>query len=152
MESAGPYASLHLARTDKHASIPPLSFFTGRLSFLLPNRQRQSTEGRVSLLIGYLIEIWCVVCESAIANQLGAAGHWGNGRRYEGSGYGTDWLRSSAAERFVFQDGHRCIYCTPICWLFSLLDMADHQVLRCFSQCFSIWLTFAVHLWSRFSL
>jgi len=29
-----------------HASIPTLSFFTGRMSFLLPNQQRQSTEGK----------------------------------------------------------------------------------------------------------
>jgi len=34
-----PYASLHLAST------PPLSFFTGRMPFLPPNQQCQSTEG-----------------------------------------------------------------------------------------------------------
>jgi len=34
--------SLH---TDNHASITPLSFFTGRMPFLLPNQQRQSAEG-----------------------------------------------------------------------------------------------------------
>ena len=32
-------------QTDNHASTPPLSFFTGRMSFLQPNQQRQSTEG-----------------------------------------------------------------------------------------------------------
>jgi len=32
-------------QTDNHVSTPPLSFFTGRMPFLLPNRQRQSTEG-----------------------------------------------------------------------------------------------------------
>jgi len=32
-------------RTDNHASTPPLSFFTGRMPFLPPNQQRQSTEG-----------------------------------------------------------------------------------------------------------
>ena len=32
-------------QTDNHASAPPLSFFTGRMPFLLPNRQRRSTEG-----------------------------------------------------------------------------------------------------------
>ena len=31
--------------TDNHTSTPPLSFFTGRMPFLLPNQQRQSTEG-----------------------------------------------------------------------------------------------------------
>jgi len=34
--------SLH---TDNHASSLPLSFFTGRMPFLSPNQQRQSTEG-----------------------------------------------------------------------------------------------------------
>jgi len=41
--SAGPYASLHSLQTDNHASTPPLSFFTGRMPFLPPNQQRQST-------------------------------------------------------------------------------------------------------------
>jgi len=34
------YTSL---QTDNHASTPP-QFFTGRMPFLLPNQQRQSTE------------------------------------------------------------------------------------------------------------
>ena len=32
-------------QTDNYASTPPLSFFTGRMPFLPPNQQRQSTEG-----------------------------------------------------------------------------------------------------------
>jgi len=36
------YTSL---QTDNHASTPPLSLFTGRMPFLPPNQQRQSTEG-----------------------------------------------------------------------------------------------------------
>jgi len=64
--SAGPYASLHLAppcasevttvrryknliiiiiQTDNHTTTPPLCFLTGRMPFLPPNQQRQSTEG-----------------------------------------------------------------------------------------------------------
>ena len=31
-------------RTDNHASTPPLKFFTGRMPFLPPNQQRQSTK------------------------------------------------------------------------------------------------------------
>jgi len=31
-------------QTDNHASTRPLSFFTGRMPFLTPNQQRQSTE------------------------------------------------------------------------------------------------------------
>jgi len=33
-------------QADNHASTPPLSFFTGRMPFLQPNQQRQSTEGK----------------------------------------------------------------------------------------------------------
>ena len=33
-----------LLQTDNHASTPRLSFFTGRMPFLPPNQQRQSTE------------------------------------------------------------------------------------------------------------
>ena len=32
-------------QTDNHASTPPLSFFTGRMPFLPPNQQHQSTDG-----------------------------------------------------------------------------------------------------------
>jgi len=39
------YTSL---QTDNHTSTPPLCFFTGRMPFLPPNRQRQSTEGNTS--------------------------------------------------------------------------------------------------------
>jgi len=35
-----------LLQTDNHASTPPLKFFTGRMPFLPPNQQRQSTEGK----------------------------------------------------------------------------------------------------------
>ena len=37
-----------LLQTDNHASTPPLCFFTGRMPFLPPNQQRQSTEGTKS--------------------------------------------------------------------------------------------------------
>jgi len=37
-------------QTDNHASTPPLSFFTGRMPFLLPNQQRQSTEGKIAII------------------------------------------------------------------------------------------------------
>jgi len=35
---------------DNHASTPPLKFFTGRMPFLPPNQQRQSTEGNKYIL------------------------------------------------------------------------------------------------------
>ena len=35
---------------DNHASIPPLSFFTGRMPFLPPNQQHQSTEGNIAYI------------------------------------------------------------------------------------------------------
>jgi len=38
-----------LLHTDNHASTPPLSFFTGRMPFLPPNQQRQSTEGTITV-------------------------------------------------------------------------------------------------------
>jgi len=34
-------------QTDNHASTPPLKFFTGRMLFLPPNQQGQSTEGLI---------------------------------------------------------------------------------------------------------
>jgi len=43
-------------QTDNHASTPPLSFFTGRMPFLPPNQQRQSTEGKYTVCV-YIINI-----------------------------------------------------------------------------------------------
>jgi len=43
--SAGPYASLHLAPDRKSRQQQTTQFFTGRMPFLPPNQQRQSTEG-----------------------------------------------------------------------------------------------------------
>jgi len=37
-----------LLQTDNHASNPPLSVFTGRMPFLPPNQQHQSTEGIIA--------------------------------------------------------------------------------------------------------
>jgi len=43
--SAGPYAIICTSRQrDNHANTSSLSFFTGRMPFLPPNQQRQSTE------------------------------------------------------------------------------------------------------------
>jgi len=57
-----------LLQTDNHASTPPLTqFFTGRMPFLPPNQQRQSTEGikaecrkgRLNLILVFFIFILC---------------------------------------------------------------------------------------------
>ena len=39
-------------QTDNHASTLPLKLFTGRMPFLLPNQQRQRTEGTCQRLHG----------------------------------------------------------------------------------------------------
>ena len=52
--------------TDNHASTPPLSFFTGRMPFLPPNQQCQSTEGRqTDRQTDAQTEVWnklCYIC------------------------------------------------------------------------------------------
>jgi len=49
VEPAGPYASLHLAPDRQPCQHPTAQFFTGRMPFLPPNQQCQSTEGTNSL-------------------------------------------------------------------------------------------------------
>ena len=44
MESAGPYASLHITLDRWPHQHPTTQFFTGRMPFLPPNQQHQSTE------------------------------------------------------------------------------------------------------------
>jgi len=46
-------------QTDNHASTPPLSFFTGRMPFLLPKQQRQSTEGDIVKVV--VSKKWCKI-------------------------------------------------------------------------------------------
>ena len=45
-------------QTDNHASTPPL--FTGRIPFLPPNQQRQSTEGHVALQLYHSNNFSCL--------------------------------------------------------------------------------------------
>jgi len=45
--SGGPYASQQLA-PDNH---PTTQFFTGRMPFLPPNQQRQSTRGKLLITV-----------------------------------------------------------------------------------------------------
>jgi len=47
--SAGHMQVCTLLQTDNHASTPPLKFFTGRMPFLPPNQQRQSTEDSIAV-------------------------------------------------------------------------------------------------------
>jgi len=44
-----------LPQTYDHTSTQPLSFFTGRMPFLLPNQQCQSTEG--SIILAFSLKI-----------------------------------------------------------------------------------------------
>ena len=44
-------------QTDNHASTTPISFSTGRMPFLPPNQQRQSTEGTIYLPINQSIVV-----------------------------------------------------------------------------------------------
>jgi len=46
--SAGPYASLHLTPDRQPHQHPTSQFFTGRMPFLPPNQQCQSTEGKTT--------------------------------------------------------------------------------------------------------
>jgi len=48
-----------LLQTDNHASTSPLRFFTGRMPFLSPNQQRQSTEGQT---LPHTVKCKVVIC------------------------------------------------------------------------------------------
>jgi len=59
-------------QTDNHASTPPLSFFTGRMPFLPPNQQCQSTEGilkRSQEFMYHLCLTWMVNANSLKTKQ-----------------------------------------------------------------------------------
>ena len=53
--SAGPYASLHLAPDRQPRHHPTTLFLSGRMLFLPPNQQRQSTEGKKYVVEYYVI-------------------------------------------------------------------------------------------------
>jgi len=48
-------------QTNNHASTPPLKFFTGRMPFLPPNQQCQSTEGTDNVPSDNEIKFVCAV-------------------------------------------------------------------------------------------
>ena len=66
MASAGPCASLHLAPDGQPRQHPTTQFFTGRVLFLPPNQQRQSTEGSILSVINWAaisqLRIWSITC------------------------------------------------------------------------------------------
>ena len=44
-------------QTDNHASTPQIKYFTGRMHFLPPNQQRQSTENKLQLPRAMMIHL-----------------------------------------------------------------------------------------------
>ena len=61
--SAGPYASLHLAPDRWPCQNPTTQFFTGRMPFLSPNQQRQSTEVKA----GYILRLY--ICPKMVIRR-----------------------------------------------------------------------------------
>ena len=59
--SAGPYASLHLAPDREPRQHLTTQFFTGRMPFLPPNQQRQSTEGICSIITELQKGVWGIL-------------------------------------------------------------------------------------------
>jgi len=60
-------------QTDNHASISTLSFFTGEMPFLLPNQQRQSTEGNIINLLFIDLLMSYLQCFDAVGWAAGRA-------------------------------------------------------------------------------
>ena len=58
-------------QTDNHRSTSPLSFFTGRMPFLPPNQQRQSTEGKSSRIIVLNVQATVATCHAERDDALG---------------------------------------------------------------------------------
>jgi len=59
-------------QTGNHASTPPLRFFTSRMPFLLPNQQRQSTEGNFLLpfVSNFLILFFADILDGAVSSGV----------------------------------------------------------------------------------
>ena len=84
--SAGPYASLHLAPPRQITMPAPhhSKFFTGRMPFLPPNQQRQSTEGTKDkstedmavniLLIGIMFALRSTTAHHPVRHRGGSRG------------------------------------------------------------------------------
>jgi len=73
--SAGPYADLHLAQTDNHAWIPPISFY--RLDALPATPPTVSKHWRQTVVIAMLV---LILEHTKISCTLHAASSWGMGR------------------------------------------------------------------------
>jgi len=91
-----------LRQTDNQASTRPLSFFTGRMPFLLPNQQRQSTEGSLSLLRICLCHLDLLALLSA--EMFGSVGMRVHGAWRVISASSNEWLTLLACVSFVADD------------------------------------------------
>jgi len=69
--SAGPYANLHLAPDRYPFQHPTTQFFTGRVLFLSPIQQRQSTEGIRDDVIENYGSLWVIrrQCKTDVTKQ-----------------------------------------------------------------------------------
>ena len=84
--------------TDNHASTPPLSFFTGRMPFLPPNRQHQSTEGNT---VGrnwheFLFKLYNMACSGVTSHR--------QPRRCRGAQGPKTVKRGPKVTRIMYQD------------------------------------------------
>jgi len=60
-----------LLQTGNHVSTPLLSFFTGRLPFLPPNQQHQSTEGNCNLFDNQCFsQVMAKIAKTAIKDNI----------------------------------------------------------------------------------
>ena len=97
-------------QTNNHASTPPLSFFTGRMPFLPPNQQRQSTEGTVYSIsvfyfTFYLFEGWGVRVRITIVMPTTADGISTKGRIAGGHPSQKNSSRTNGRASYVLSYG-----------------------------------------------
>jgi len=116
--SAGPYASLHLAPDRQSHQLPTTQFFTGRMPFLPPNQQRQSTEGTHACR--YQTRITCVLCHWPGSLQLTTV-------RKDGSPYSITERRFSTEMGNKRLDGRTRPIALP-CALMRSINAVDKNV------------------------
>ena len=149
MASAGPYASLHLAPDRQPHQHPTALFFTGRMPFLPPNQQCQSTEGKRCGSVNWQhISSSCCWCWWS----SGFAGEWEADPALQSAWLGTVSASDVCSLEplcLILKYAHLCKY-SSICethtfrFLSAPCHMTDHKRAHrsflCFLLfCFSCW-------------
>ena len=110
-------------QTENHASTPPLSFFTDRMSFLPPNQQRRSTGGSLWRM-NFVVDDDCGCVQVPVRSACRGCRSWVTGA----------YLAASVSAATTTRERRECRWASTTSTLSSSLSAATTHVSQTASQ------------------